>query len=71
VLIGTVRGSVIVEPPLIEKGGVVKNDLCTSDGRPGGSHMADKVMSAQMEHFCRHWNEKGIVDYMFCSVWLW
>jgi hypothetical protein len=75
VLIGAVRGGVLVEPPLIENGGVIKNDFCTSDGRPSGrpgsSHTADKVMLAQMEHLCRHWNEKGIVDYMFCSVWPW
>ena len=30
VLTGVVRGGVLVEPPLIEKGGVAKNDLCTS-----------------------------------------
>jgi len=33
VLTGVVRGGVLVEPPLIEKGGVAKNDLCTSDSR--------------------------------------
>jgi hypothetical protein len=30
VLTGAVRGGVLLEPPLIEKGGVTKNDSCSS-----------------------------------------
>jgi hypothetical protein len=31
VLAGMVRGGVLVEPPLIEKGGVTKNDFYTGE----------------------------------------
>ena len=37
-LTGAVRGGVLVEPPLIEKGGVAKNHFCTSEG--GGLGLA-------------------------------